>query len=929
MILQNKRDRESWYREKTIESLKSNTYLLENDIILVAETNCFYKVIKTTTDIHLQNNLFAEVMTSNVVGNSTSADKLKTPRIISLTGDVSGSTSFDGSINVSIDSTIANDSHTHSNNTITSLDASKITSGTIDIARLPAGAMERCIVVSNDVERFKLTSSQVQQGDTVKVTATNKMYFVTDTSKLNTEDGYVVYTAGSATEVPWSGVTGKPNDYPPSSHTHTQEQITDFPTSLKNPTAITIQANGTSLGSYDGSSAKTFNITASNVGASASNHTHTAGAVGAYTKEEVDSKLSGKANSSHGNHVPATQSADNKVYLRNDNTWHTITPSDIGAQVEGNYANSNHLHTPEEIGTYSKQELDNKLNGKSDNHEHPYLSTNGGIVNGEITATNFKTTENFNVIDHENRINTLEEKTNFTFLSKDSDLDFVTGEEFYDRDEFKGLAKDTDCFGIDELNKINNSIDTKTPISNRFSTDLATSLLKLPLENKNVLYQNELYLINGEIKKLRNVSNIREIYASNHCSYILTYDNELYSFGYGVHGQLGDGSTTTDNKVHKVQIPKKPIKQISAENSRNVMVLYEDNEIWVFGKNADGSLGLGHTEIVYTPEKIDINFDSPIKQIISKEYDDDNSTSAILLENGELYVCGYNAYYEFGLEHKTNSTTFVKCTFVFDSKIKKIDIHTVYALVNIIVLTENGSIYSSGYGAYGVGFNGTENADVLETPGFRKATILPKDEKIIDFLCGHQGLFIFKTKDNDYFYGSNFNGALGLGDTENRYTELVKNPYFKNKRIKYFNGGNHYSRGCYSCSVFLTEDNECYMSGYNLYYMNGGETGHLNYPVKINIYNKKVKQVKYSLRHRMFLTDDGEIYVTGSNADKQLLDLPSEKGSLLKLHLSFDTKDFSFDKNYIYTTVLKEERFISLKEVENINYEDIITTSVG
>lgn len=38
-------------------------------------------------------------------------------------------------------------------------------------------------------------------------------------------------------------------------------------TSLKNPYAVTIQANGTSLGTYDGSNAKTFNITASNVGA--------------------------------------------------------------------------------------------------------------------------------------------------------------------------------------------------------------------------------------------------------------------------------------------------------------------------------------------------------------------------------------------------------------------------------------------------------------------------------------------------------------------------------------------------------------------------------------------------------------------------------------------------------------------------------------
>ena len=38
--------------------------------------------------------------------------------------------------------------------------------------------------------------------------------------------------------------------------------------------ALTIQANGTSLGSFDGSSAKTFNITASGIGAATSSHTH-------------------------------------------------------------------------------------------------------------------------------------------------------------------------------------------------------------------------------------------------------------------------------------------------------------------------------------------------------------------------------------------------------------------------------------------------------------------------------------------------------------------------------------------------------------------------------------------------------------------------------------------------------------------------------
>lgn len=50
------------------------------------------------------------------------------------------------------------------------------------------------------------------------------------------------------------------------SHTHTKSQITDFPSSLKNPTSLTIQGNGTALATYDGSAAKTVNITKSNIG---------------------------------------------------------------------------------------------------------------------------------------------------------------------------------------------------------------------------------------------------------------------------------------------------------------------------------------------------------------------------------------------------------------------------------------------------------------------------------------------------------------------------------------------------------------------------------------------------------------------------------------------------------------------------------------
>ena len=116
-------------------------------------------------------------------------------------------------------STFTPSAHNHNDSTITSLNASKLF-GTIDIARLPHGALERCVIVEDDTARFKLTTANIQLGDTVKVNKTQKMYFVINESKLNSEEGYTVYTAGTATAVPWSGVTGKPSTFTPSSHTH-------------------------------------------------------------------------------------------------------------------------------------------------------------------------------------------------------------------------------------------------------------------------------------------------------------------------------------------------------------------------------------------------------------------------------------------------------------------------------------------------------------------------------------------------------------------------------------------------------------------------------------------------------------------------------------------------------------------------------------
>lgn len=135
--------------------------------------------------------------------NVATATKLATPRVIAIAGAVSGSATFDGSTNISISTTLAN------------IDASKITSGTLNadrlpeipISKIPAAAMERLYVVESQSAAMSLT---IQEGDVVQIGSGGPMYFCVSESASTFATKFKVFTAGAATSVPWSGVTNAP-----------------------------------------------------------------------------------------------------------------------------------------------------------------------------------------------------------------------------------------------------------------------------------------------------------------------------------------------------------------------------------------------------------------------------------------------------------------------------------------------------------------------------------------------------------------------------------------------------------------------------------------------------------------------------------------------------------------------------------------------
>ena len=315
-------------------------------------------------------------------------------------------------------STFTPSAHNHNDSTITSLNASKLF-GTIDIARLPHGALERLVIVEDDTARFKLTTANIQLGDTVKVTKTEKMYYVVDESKLSSEAGYSVYTAGTATSVPWSGVTEKPSSYPPASHNHDERYYTETEMNSKLAEKATKVHTHTKsevgLGNVDNTADATKSVKYATSAGSASSAAALTSNAGSSTQpvyfsggkpvacsytlgksvpadalftDHTYGNMKGATSSSAGSAglVPAPNIGEQLKFLRADGVW--VIPTNTTYSVgTSSYLGITKLYTETGSatdGTMTQNAITSALNGKSPtSHTHNYAgsSSSGGAAN--------------------------------------------------------------------------------------------------------------------------------------------------------------------------------------------------------------------------------------------------------------------------------------------------------------------------------------------------------------------------------------------------------------------------------------------------------------------------------------------------------------------------------------------------------------------
>jgi alpha-tubulin suppressor-like RCC1 family protein len=213
--------------------------------------------------------------------------------------------------------------------------------------------------------------------------------------------------------------------------------------------------------------------------------------------------------------------------------------------------------------------------------------------------------------------------------------------------------------------------------------------------------------------KIREVVTPSDALWSASATFFITEDGKLYACGYNGYGQLGNGTTT--NSQTPIRCGNLTgVKQVAVTSSKYMSVYAIDNkgDLWSWGYNAQGRLGLGDQTARHSPTKVTAL--NKVKQIsaIAGDHtnhgDQSDAHALALLEDGTVYATGDNNHGQLGVGDTTDRHSF---TLISGSLPK---IKQVYAggsfYGHSATLDEDDNLWTWGYNYYGqLGHGDTDN----------------------------------------------------------------------------------------------------------------------------------------------------------------------------------------------------------------------------
>jgi alpha-tubulin suppressor-like RCC1 family protein len=241
-------------------------------------------------------------------------------------------------------------------------------------------------------------------------------------------------------------------------------------------------------------------------------------------------------------------------------------------------------------------------------------------------------------------------------------------------------------------------------------------------------------------------------------TFALLRNDEVFCWGYNTHGELGLGDQTNRFVPTKMTFAFTAPVNFLACGGLHTFALLKNKDIFCWGKNDFGQLGLGNTTNVSLPTKFEFQFPSPVKALVCGMF----HTIAHLINN-EIFSWGRNDYGQLGLGGGGggggDKSIPTKIEFPFTASVKYVACGAYHTFAQL----STSEVYCWGgntYGQLGVGDKEDKNTPTLLTFEF--------PAQVKHLVCGcYYTLALLQT--NDVFsWGYNLEGQLGLGDNKNR-----------------------------------------------------------------------------------------------------------------------------------------------------------------
>ncbi|XP_072210320.1 X-linked retinitis pigmentosa GTPase regulator [Excalfactoria chinensis] len=251
------------------------------------------------------------------------------------------------------------------------------------------------------------------------------------------------------------------------------------------------------------------------------------------------------------------------------------------------------------------------------------------------------------------------------------------------------------------------------------------------------------------IKALKPEKTKLAVCGRNH-TLVYTEEGNVYAAGGNSEGQLGLGDTEERTTFHLISFftNQHKIKQLAAGACTSAAVT-ENGQLFVWGDNSEGQIGLADKTCVSIPCQVDVG--KPVSSISCGYYH-----SAFITGDGELYTFGEPENGKLGLspEQLKNSRVPQPVLGIME-KVNKVACggeHTV-------VLTETG-VYTFGLGQYGQLGHGT----LLYKTSVPKSVEHLGRHKIHNVTCGESHTAVVAENGLMFTFGDGRHGKLGLGE---------------------------------------------------------------------------------------------------------------------------------------------------------------------